>query len=199
VVRAKDFDDIYLSQLEAEVAAGHLEVSAIKNAAAILREGLSSDRPWEAVGSLGDSMGELRAVYIKRRGELLAAHQVRIEDAVKSLKLKDGFDTLGQDEQHQVLSHVREGASFDTKADSPVPSLSDLEAQSGVRLRFAIDKALAQLDEFRESQGVKPTVTVALRVSGREIESEQELERFLEELRQQLLQELKAGHRVRLK
>jgi hypothetical protein len=199
VVQAKDFADIYLSQLEVDVAAGHLDADTVKNAASILREGLESARPWEAVGTLSDSMDELRAVYVKRRGELLTAHQARIEDALKNLKLRDGFDTLSQDEQHQVLSHVREGASFGTKADSPVPSLADLEARSGQRLRAAVDKALAQLDEFRESQGERPTVTVLLHASGREIESEQELERFLDELRQQLLHELRAGHRVRLK
>ncbi len=199
VVRARDYAEIYLTQLQAEVAAGHLAESAIKDAGSILTEGLESPRPWEAAGSLADCVAELRAVYVKRRGELLAAHQTRIEDALKNLKLRDGFDTLSQDEQHQVLSHVREGASFDTKADSPVPSLAELEAQSGVRLRAATDKALAQLDELRESQGEKPTVTVPLRASGREIETEQQLERFLDEVRQQVLAELTAGRRVRLK
>lgn len=199
VAQAKDFEDIYGPQLQADVLAGHLEASLVQNAAAILREGLESTRPWEAVGSLRASVSELKSVYMRRRGELLASHQARIEDALKSLKLKDGFDTLSQDEQHQVLSHVREGASFDTKVDSPAPSLADLELHSAPRIRAAFEKALAQLDELREAQGVRPTVTVSLRASGREIETEDELERFLDEVRQQVLVEIRAARRVRLK
>jgi hypothetical protein len=196
---AQDFAEIYLTQLEAQMAGGHVEASAVSHAATLLRDGLGSPRPWEAAQSLRDSVQELRAVYVKRRSELLASHGARIEDAVKGLKLRDGFDTLGQDEQHQVLSLVREGASFDTKVDAPVPSLSDLEAQSRVRIRASVEKALGRLDELREAQGVKPTVTVALGVSGREIETEEELERFLDEVRQQVLQELRAGRRARLR
>lgn len=199
VVEAKDFTDIYASQLEAEVLSGNIESGAIASAVTILREGLESTRPWEAIGTLRDSVSDLRALYGKRRGELLASHQLRIEDALKSLKLKDGFDTLTEDEQHQVLSHVREGASYNTKIESPAPSLADLESQSAARIRTALDKALMHLDELREAQGVRPTVTVSLRASGREIETEQELERFLDEVREQVLVELKAARRVRLK
>ncbi len=199
VADAKDFEEIQLAQLEQEVERGHLEAAAVSNAAQVLREGLESDRPWEATASMASAISELRALYVARRKELLAAHQAQIEEVLKSLELRDGFDTLSQDEQHQVLQHVREGASFNTKSDSPVPSLQELEAQSPARLRSALDKALAQLDEFRESQGERPTVTVSLRLSGRELDSERALERFLEELRGQLLHEIQAGHRVRLK
>lgn len=199
VVRAHDFESIFLPQLELEMKEGRLEAAAARSAAAILREGLRSDRPWEAITSMADAVGELKALYVKRRTEVLAAHQARIEEASKNLKLRDGFDTLSQDNQHEVLQHIREGAAFDTKADSPAPSLRDLEVQSPARVQAAVEKALAQLDEFRESKGERPTVTVPLRVSGREIDSEQALERFLNELRGQLLKELQAGHRVRLK
>ena len=42
-------------------------------------------------------------------------------------------------------------------------------------------------------------MNVPLRASGREIDSEQALDRFLNELREQIMKELSAGHRVRLK
>jgi hypothetical protein len=199
VSAAHDFEAIYLEQLESEVEGGRIEASAVKPAAAELRDALLSPRPWEAASNMTEGVSQLRAVYEKRRGEVLASHTARIEEALSSLKLSDGFDTLDQDEQHQVLHHVRDGASFHTKVESPVPALNDLEAQFPLRLKSAVDKALSQLDEFRESQGEKPTVNVPLRASGREIDSEQALDRFLNELREQILKELKAGHRVRLK
>jgi hypothetical protein len=198
VKAAKDFEDIFLPQLSQQVEAGHLDASSVTNAAAVLREGLMSDRPWEATASLSDSAAELKTVYVKRRGELLDAHESRCEEALQSLKLRDGFDTLSQDNQHQVLQHVREGAAFNTRNDSPAPSLHELESQSAARLGSARERALAQLDEFRESKGERPTVTVPLRLSGREIEDEKALDRFLNELREQLLKELQAGRRVRL-
>jgi hypothetical protein len=199
IVAAKDFEVIYLPQLEHEALRGHIERSAVEGPAANLRDGLSSGRPWEATQSMVESIEELKDLYVKRRTQLLLAHQARIEEAQKSLKLQDGFDTLSQDDQHQVLQHVRVGASFETKNDSPVPSLQELEGQSPQRLRAALEKALAQLDELRESKGERPTVTVPLRLSGREIDSEQALERFLDELRQEVRKELLAGRRVRLK
>lgn len=202
--QAKDFETIYLGQLEAELASGQLEVSpddraSLERAAHTLREGLGSPRPWEASSALRDAVAELRAAYKRRRGELLASHRARIEEALKEVKLRDGFDTLTQDEQHQVLSHLREGAAFDTKLDSPVPSLGDLEVGSSGRVRAGLEKALLHLDELCEAHGARPTVTVPLGVSGREIETEAELERLLDEVRQHILGELRAGRRVRLR
>ena len=69
------FDDIYLTQLVHEAERGHIERSAVEGPAAILREGLSSGRPWEATASMAESVDELNALYVKRRTELLATHQ----------------------------------------------------------------------------------------------------------------------------
>jgi hypothetical protein len=42
-----------------------------------------------------------------------------------------------------------------------------------------------RLEELREDRGERPTVTVALHTSGRELDSEAALDRFLGELREQ--------------
>ncbi len=199
ISRAREFETIYLEQIDAEVKAGQIEAGEVAEAKATLQDGLQSARPWELASTLVEQVASLKVVYRKRRGEILTAHQGHVEEALQSLKLRDGFDLLNQDDQYQVLQHVRAGADFQTKVDVAVPSLQNLLAQSPVRLKTAMDKALAQLDDFRESKGEKPTVTIQLHASGREIDSEQALERFLNELREQLMEELKAGHRVRLK
>lgn len=196
---AGDVKDIYLPQLEREVEGGHLEVAVLATLAQALSDALSATRPWEVTSQLDETARELKQIYVQRRGAVLARHQVRIEEAVTSLKLRDGFDVLSQEHQHQVLQHLRDGASLGTKSDSPAPALHELEALARQRLSAAAEKALAQLDELRESKGERPTVTVPLRLSGREIDSEQALERLLGELREELLKELQAGRRVRLK
>ena len=199
VRKASEFQDVYIPQLEQQVRAGQLEAASLESAAEVLRDGLAAARPWEAVLSMEDSIKDLKELYKKRRGELLSAHQGRIEDAVQNLKLRDGFDTLSQDDQHEVLQLIKEGASFNTRDDVPAPSLEDLEAHSPSRLKGAVERALSKLDELRESKGERPTVTVPLRASGRELDSKEAVERFLDELRTELLKEIEAGHRVRLK
>jgi hypothetical protein len=196
---ARDFVDLYLEQLEHEAKQGAVHASDVQGHAAELRELLDSPRPWEAARGLDEAVAALKALYVARRKDVLTGHQRKVEDTLANLKLRDGFDTLSQDDQHRVLQHVREGASFDTKVEVPVPALGELVAQSPLRIGAAVDKALAQLDELREVAGAKPTVTVALHTAGRELETEAGVERFLTEVRDQLLSEIRAGRRVRLK
>ena len=80
-----------------------------------------------------------------------------------------------------------------------MPTLSALRSDGAPRLIAAQEKALARLDDLREDQGAKPTVTVDLRLSGKEIEDEAGMNRFIKELSVQLLGHLKSGHRIRLK
>lgn len=196
---AKTFRDLFLDQLTDEVTAGRVDEVRVAPAAAGLVECLENAQPWERCSTLTESVQSLRAVYAERRKAILASHQARIEETLATLKLREGFDTLGQDEQYQVLEPVRSGAPFDTTLETSVPSLAQLQERFPERLREAVEKALLRLDELRESRGEKPTVTVALPGSGQEIDSEDELERFLGELRVRLLAEIRAGHRVRLK
>jgi hypothetical protein len=199
LVEAADFRTIRLPQLEAELAAGRIDAAALTAPLQALSETLQHPQPWTCAAGLSEHVAALKAAYVARRSAILAQHQARIEDALARLKLRDGFDTLSQDQQYQVLEHVRTGAAFDTTVEAPVPSLGDLQERSASRVNGAFDKALLQLDELRESHGEKPTIGVALAISGREIGTEAELERFLDEVRQQLAKELRAGHRIRLK
>jgi hypothetical protein len=196
---ATDFRAIRVPQLAVEIAAGRIEAVGLSAALGGLTEVLDHPQPWSCAAALSEHVATLKDAYVTRRKAILAQHQTRIEEALSRLKLRDGFDTLSQDQQYQVLEHVRTGAAFDTTAEAPVPSLGDLQERSSSRVNAAFDKALLQLDELRESQGEKPTISLALAISGREIATEAELDRFLEELRQQLSKELSAGHRIRLK
>ena len=199
IEKAITFRDVYLEQLNAELEAGRIDDSAVPTAITNLSECLEHPEPWDCCAALSHSLDKLKPIYVERRRAVLAAHQARIEDALAHLKLRDGFDTLGQEEQYQVLDHVRTGAAFDTTAEGGVPSLAQLHERSPERVKSAIEKALLQLDEVRESRGDKPTISIGLPGSGREIDSKDALERFLTELRELLAKEIDAGRRVRLK
>ena len=190
--------DILLPQLESEASAGHIKSTEVEIQATPLTEALSSQRPWELTTKLASCSAALRELYVKRRSELLRQQDENIEEALESIKLRDGMDLLNQDQQHQVLEHIR-SARFPTKPESTAPSLSDLRAQFPARLRAAIDKAHDHLDSLREDLGERPTVTISLQTHGRELDSADALDRFLGELRARIEKELEAGHRVRLK
>jgi hypothetical protein len=67
------------------------------------------------------------------------------------------------------------------------------------RLDKAEAKTVARLDELLETIVGKPTVEVSLQIGGRLITSTAELDRLLEEIRLQIVHQLDANHRVRLR
>ena len=60
-------------------------------------------------------------------------------------------------------------------------------------------EALVAFDTILEAKGGTPVVEVAPDLDGREIADAEDLERLLNQLRQRILHELAAHHRVRLK
>jgi hypothetical protein len=80
-----------------------------------------------------------------------------------------------------------------------VPPLRLLDDMFAARLESASHKAQTQLDEVLETLGESPTVEVDLELRGRLVRSATELDRVLAEIRDRIVRELAANHRVRLK
>jgi hypothetical protein len=129
----------------------------------------------------------------------LDADAKEVDLAIERLKRRSGFERLDPDQRHQVLRHLREGAAPGTDERAVAPALEALEGQLAARRDVAEAKALAQLDALLETLGETPVVEVALDLGGREIETEAELERLLDEVRRRILHQLAARHRVRLR
>jgi hypothetical protein len=108
-------------------------------------------------------------------------------------------DPLTPHQPPHVLTPLRQGAPLNTTAEAVAPGLAQLDAEFRSRLENAEQKALAQLDELLEDGGALPTVPVQLDVKGREIASERDLERFLQEIEALIRKELAAKRRVRLR
>ncbi len=200
-----DLTDPALQQLrEADAALQHdwpglLSLGA-DEAVRIAAEGIAArllaERPWEDVAALATQVELVRAAHRARRDALVAAHATRIEQAGEAMKRRPGFDRLDPDQRHQVLRHIREAALRD---DERAPPIEALESQLASRLTQGEAKARAHLDELLEGMGGTPVVEVEVSLAGREIESEADLDRVLDELRRRVLHQLSAKHRVRLK
>lgn len=170
-----------------------------RKSAAVITDHLRSARPWEDAATLPAPIELIRGEYQARRRGLLDSHATRLEQTVEEIKLRDGFDRLDPDERHAVLRHVREGGAATTDERAVAPPLETLDVQLSMRREAARSKALAELGTVLEAKGEAPTVELSLDFSGREIKSEAELDRLLDELRRRILHELSAKHRVRLK
>jgi len=160
---------------------------------------LSTERRWEDTPELVPRLELLRNEYRARRRAVLDAHANEVDVAIDKLKRRTGFERLDPDQRHQVLRHLREGAAPGTDDRAIAPPLEALETLLATRREVAEAKARAHLDALLESLGETPVVEVALDVSGREVESEAELERLLDEIRRRILHELAAHHRVRVR
>ncbi len=168
-------------------------------AAEALRAHLSATRPWEDVADLTKHAERVRAEYREKRRAILDRHEIELDAAIKRIKQREGFDKLDADQRFTVTSHLLVGAAANTDEKSIAPALEALEGQLAAKRAAGEHKSLQQLDALRESSGARPVVEVSLDVAGREIETEAELERLVDDVRQSILKELNAKHRVRIK
>jgi hypothetical protein len=114
----------------------------------------------------------------------------------KGVKARDGFATLTADQSHHVLRPITEAI---TKTDEAAVSPPLVQLRDGYvhALSQAEEEANARLDALL-SAGEKPVIrTLSVNLKNREIKDPEDLERLLQELRERILEQLKAG-RVRL-
>ncbi|MBK6517532.1 MAG: BREX system P-loop protein BrxC [Polyangiaceae bacterium] len=157
------------------------------------------DRPWEDAHSLKADVGLVREAYRARRGAVLQQHGRWVEQAEDSLRRRPGYEKLAAEQRHLVLRHLRDAADPRTDERAVAPPLEGLEATLAARREAGLVKAQRQLDELLEAAGATPVVEVDLSLAGREIETEAELDRLLEELKRKIIHQLAAHHRVRLR
>ena len=154
---------------------------------------------WEDTAELAPHVEALLSAYHEHRRGVLDCEAARVDEAIDQLKRQEGYDRLGPDECQSVLSAVRDGAALDTDERAVAPALAVLDELFQARLEAAQAKALARLDDALERVGVSPTVELTLGIHGTLVRSISELDRLLAEIRQRVLRELDAKHRVRLR
>jgi hypothetical protein len=178
---------------------GSLEVEdgTIEAAVARIAAQLEQEQPWRDIGALDKDLAEIRTRYHAERQELLQWQEQQIEAARGRIKARDGFSTLGAAQAHRVLRPLTD-ATTDTTAEAVAPPLVDLKDPFTVRLSRAEESANELLDGIL-SEGTKPLITkVDLHLRNREVATEADVQALVDEIRARLLEQVRAGTRVRL-
>ncbi len=162
-----------------------------------LRAQLAGEHPWRGAVALADDVEQVRAAYRVRRQALLNEQADQLDAARRAVRGLDGFATLAGDKAHHVLRPLGEVAAI-TDADATAPTLAELRDAFARRLPAARAEATDRLDAVLSEGNAPPVRRLPVNLSGREIKDEADLERVLDELRQRVREQLKAGGRVRL-
>jgi hypothetical protein len=158
---------------------------------------LASDRPWQDIAAIEPYQRALREHYTERRKQLLRSQEKAAEGARTEIKGRQGLATLTADQSHHVLRPVTDALS-QTDEGALQPTLVALRDGYQGALERALEEANDRLDAIL-SEGDRPVVRrLATQLHNREVESPEELERVLDELRVRVLEQLEAGVRVRL-
>ncbi len=195
--------------VQAVIAAGQLlhrqvrqleaaeQLGAAVVAAAAIEEQLASERPWREIAGVEPAMDSVREHYREARLELVERQEQEAEAARLRVKQRQGFAGLSDEQAHRVLRPIQE-AVFDTTADDHEPALILLRDSGAARLAAAEQQAHGLLDHAVAEESAVQVVRLPLRLSGREVASEREVELLLAELRERILAQLKENTRVRL-
>ncbi len=162
-----------------------------------IRRQLDADAPWRGADSLSDAIAEIRETYRSQRGRLLERQGYAVEEAKRSIRTRNGFSTLTADQAHHVLRPIASAAT-DTDEDAIAPSLLALRDQFEARLRRAELSANDELDRVLSEGDESLIQPVTLDLRNREIVTEEDVEQLTAEIRDQLLEHVRNGVRVRL-
>ena len=162
-----------------------------------LRVQLVSERPWRDLAALQVDLDALRMSYEAERGRLLEWQGTQGEQARARVKTREGFSTLTAAQANHVLRPLKL-AQTDTTRETIAPPLSALKDAFSIVPQRAEDQANDHLDDIL-SEGQKPLVArVDLQLRNRDIVTEADVEALVEEVRKRLLEQIRAGARVRL-
>jgi hypothetical protein len=199
VREAADVRDHPLAQLRNAGEVGEVQAEADR-----LVEELGAARPWRAAAALTAAADRIRQRYVEIRRGLLATQGTEAEAAQSRVKIRSGFERLSPDETQRVLRPIKE-AIQDTSPEAVAPTLVELRdrfprrlAEGEERANDTLDDLLSRAASVTTTKKRAPIVKVETRLAGREIESPEQLDAALAEVRERVVAQLDRGARVRL-
>jgi hypothetical protein len=181
----------------AQLTDAGIEPTNVTLAAMRVSTQLAAERPWLGIGELGPDLAEIRVCYSAERQRLLQWQERQAEEARSRLRARSGFSTLTADQAHRVLRPFT-GAVSDTTAEAVAPPLTALADPFTLALQRAENQANDILDEIL-SEGNSPLIArIDLQLRNREVVTEADVQALVEEIRGRLLEQVRAGARVRL-
>jgi len=158
---------------------------------------LAAERPWREIAALAPDLAAIRGAYVAERERRLGWQGQQEEEARGRVRMRNGFATLTADQSHQVLRPIAL-ALTETTVGAVAPALAALESPFLLALHQAEETANETLDEIL-SAGQRPLIVkVDLSLRNRELTTEAEVDGLLQEIRKRLMEQIKAGVRVRI-
>lgn len=158
---------------------------------------LQSERPWRDIKALTPVMEETKAIYITKRERLLERQEQLTEQARTRIKGREGFSTLTSDQAGRVLRPLNNVAT-DTTPEAVAPALYELKDPFALRLQRAEEDANQLLDDIL-SEGDQPLIArVDLKLHNRELTTTADVDALIDEIKRRLMEQIRAGVRVRL-
>lgn len=163
----------------------------------LLNSQLNSETPWRGYADVQPALKALQARYVEKRQALLDEQQALLQAAVMRVRARPDFGQLTQAQSAEVL-RVLEHSIYETLATDTQPALIVLK-QVETRLQNAEAKVHDLIDEALTREDISEAIVkIPLKVlSNRTLETENDLNLALDELREQCLQELQQGKKVR--
>lgn len=203
VQRAARVRDTELAQL-AEAGL----VGEVAGAAAALDEHFAAGRPWRDIAQLDRHLEAVVDVYRSHRRDQIARQDGLADEARQRVRHRHGWESLTNEQGQGVLRLIGE-AVVDTTAEAVQPALAVLRDTIETRIARGEEAANRRLDALISARsggngGGVHVVAVEVRglLSGREIETPEQLDRVLADLRAQLVAKLgssSSGAKTRLR
>lgn len=189
-------DDVARYQLVQLQRLGRLDAD-LAPAAAQIEAQLAGERPWGGASGLDGDLAAVVETYREAGRAILSQQESAVDGARGRIMRRDGFATLTADQSHHALRPIADALVLtDDVAVSPAID----------QLRDAFDRALPSAEREADdrldailSEGSKRLLRkLPHNLGNRELGDGADLDRALGELRERMMIELAAGHRVRL-
>jgi hypothetical protein len=181
----------------AQLTEAGIEPSNVTVAATRVSTQLTAERPWHEIGELDPDLAEIRTCYSAERQRLLQWQERQAEAARGRVRARNGFSTLTADQAHSVLRSFTEAVT-DTTAEAVAPPLTALADTFTLALQRAETQANELFDDMLGGGDRPLIVSLDLQLRNREVVTEADVKALVEEIRARLLEQVKAGAKVRL-
>ena len=171
--------------------------AAVKEAGERIEQHLACERPWREIIALSPAVETVREAYRAKRQELLGRQEAATEAARGRVKQAPAFSTLTSEQAHSVLRLVA-AAVDNTTEDAIAPKLAELVDPFELRLQRCEEAANEKLDEIISETGEKLVRRVPINLKNRVINDQADVDALVAEIRDELMQQLKAGVRIRI-